>query len=93
MNIPVNMYPDCRGQCVSIAALVCKATETTSFILFQTQEECGIQRPSRGSVGRGWCLVYPVCIIRDYTCQGTVNKDSVHLRHTVLDPAAISVSE
>lgn len=40
-----------------------------------------------------WCFVYPVCIIWDYTCQGTVNKDSVHLLHTVLDPAAKSVYE
>ena len=40
-----------------------------------------------------WCCVYPVCIIWDYTCQGTVNKDSVHLLHTVLDPGAKSAYE
>ena len=40
-----------------------------------------------------WRFVYPVCIVWDYACQGTVNKDSVHLLHTVLDPAAKSVHE
>lgn len=62
LRIHVNMYPYYSGQCVSIFAHVCKATNRTSFILFQTQEECRIQRQIRGSVGRGCTVGLVFCL-------------------------------
>lgn len=81
---------------VSIFALVCKSYK--SFILFQTPEECRITKAARrkcwvAAARLAWRVVYPVCIVWDYTCQGTVNKDSVRLLHTVLDPPAKSAHE
>lgn len=78
------------------SARVCK--DPASFILFQTLERMW---NSKGRAEEVWaavarsarCFVYPVCIIWDYACQGTVNKDSVHLLHAVLDPLAKSISE
>lgn len=62
LSMHVNMYPCSSGQCVSMFALVCKATNSTSFILFKTQEECQIQRQSRGSVGRGCTVGLVFCL-------------------------------
>lgn len=82
-------------QYTSSFALVCKALHSTPFILFKRQKS---SRTRRARAQEVWAavtrlapsIVYPVCIVWDYTCQGTVNKDSVHLLHAVLDPAAKS---
>lgn len=64
--ILVNMYPYYSGPCVSNFVLVCKTLNTTSFILFQTQEEWPIQRQSRGSVGRGCTVGLVFCLSSVY---------------------------
>lgn len=58
----VNMSFYFCGQRGCIFALVCKATNRTSFILFQTQKECRIQRQSGGSVGCGCTAGLVFCL-------------------------------
>lgn len=72
--IHVNMYADHSGQCVFIFAFVCKATNWTSFILFQNPERMSNSKAVQRKCGpwlHGWlavlftqCVLYGITLVK-----------------------------